>query len=263
MYKRECYNRGVPSGPSRARSKLLRSLRHKKYRRQHGRFLVEGVRLCGELLASRLEVEQLLVAEDRRDAPQIQALLATAGDVPVMPAPAQLIGELAGTVHTQGVVAVARMPEDPLQRLLGLERLLVCDRIADPGNLIRTAHAFGVQGVVLTRGSVEVTSDKVLRASMGGVFHLPCASGPDLPELCGRLDAFELLAAVPANGEPLRGLTVAHRWALLLGSEADGLAQVARARPVTIPMRPGAESLNVAVAGALLLYELSSEWGAS
>ncbi len=246
--------------PSQARSKLLRSLRQKKYRRQHQLFLVEGTRLCRELLTSPLTVEQLLVQADCQDAPEIAALLAEAGSVPIVAVEPRLIRELTDTVSPQGVVAVARMPEDRLDPLLALDRLLVLDRLSDPGNLgtlLRTARAFGVQGVVLTEGSVELTSDKVLRASMGGAFHLPWATGPELATLCERLAGFELLAAVPTGGENARSLKTPARWALLLGAEADGLSAVGGARKLTIPMQPGAESLNVAVAGALLLYELA------
>ncbi len=244
----------------KARLRLLRSLRQKKYRRQHGLFLVEGIRLVRELLDSPLTIQELLVQPDR---PAVAELLSGVQGVPIHQADEAMIRSLAGTIQPQGLVAVAEIPAFPVTSLLEKNRLLILDRVADPGNLgtlLRSALAFGVEGVLLSRGSVEVTSDKVIRASMGGAFHLPWATGPETLELCQQVDAagLQLLAATPSGGLDPRKVTPAARWALLLGSEAEGLPPGLDCTTLTIPMGGPAESLNVAVAGALLLYELGS-----
>jgi TrmH family RNA methyltransferase len=127
-------------------------------------------------------------------------------------------------------------------------------RVANPGNvgtLVRTADAFGA-AVALSHGCADATGPKTLRASMGAVFRVPTASFEDAPE--------PWIALVPRGGTPLREVDLGKSATFVLGAEREGLpAEVMRrcASRATIPQPGAAESLNVAAAGAIALYEAS------
>jgi TrmH family RNA methyltransferase len=127
--------------------------------------------------------------------------------------------------------------------------------VGDPGNvgtLVRTAGALGPAFVALSPGCADPTSPKALRASMGAVFRVPQASFDEAPG--------PRIGLVPHGGRPLAGLDLGGRATFVLGAERDGLPEDVAAscdELVSIPLAEGAESLNVAVAGAIALYELS------
>ena len=164
---------------------------------------------------------------------------------------AELLAEVSGLAHPPRVVAVFRREDLPR----GTRPVtLALWHIADPGNvgtLLRAAVAFGA-GVALSEGSADPTSSKALRASMGAVFRVPLA---DFDEPAGRR-----IALAPSGGIPLPELHVEGDVVLLLGAERDGLPPEVLKRceeRASIPQPGGGDSLNVAVAGAIALYELA------
>ena len=142
--------------------------------------------------------------------------------------------------------------------------VIVLDAVQDPGNvgtLLRTAQGLGAAGVLALPGTVELTNPKVIRGSMGATFSLP-ALGVTVDELLlwSKERKVPLLIA-EAGGEPVGRKPVTKPVALVLGNEGGGVSPVIRdaGRAVAIPLTPGTESLNVAVAGAILLYEVLRE----
>lgn len=139
--------------------------------------------------------------------------------------------------------------------------LLILDAISDPGNmgnLLRTALALGWQGVFLTPHCIDPFNEKALRAAKGATFKIPLKSG-SWQQLDVLLNGRErLFFAADRNGEPLNALRGTAPLALALGNEAKGLSLqiTSRARKIAIPMHEGMESLNVAAAGAILMYYL-------
>lgn len=251
---------------SRREERLLRSLRQRKAREQEGLFLAEGVRAVEDLAASPLPVRLAAASSSLGDTPRGRALLdvlATKGVV-VREAGERELAELAGTETPQGILAVAEIPRARLDDLAvgrAPAALLVLDAVQDPGNfgtLARTAEALGAAGVVALPGTVDPWNPKSVRAAMGSSFRLPVVQaewdglGPWLASA-----GFATLAAA-AGGEPLGDARPA-RAALVVGNEGAGISDDTRARAdrvVGIPLRGRAESLNVAAAGAILLYEL-------
>jgi TrmH family RNA methyltransferase len=251
---------------SRREERLLRSLRQRKTREAEGLFLVEGVRAVEDLAASALPVRFALAASTLGDTPRGRALLdvLAAKGVAVHQATERELAALADTETPQGILAVAPIPAAGLDGLRVEAEpavIVVLDAVQDPGNLgtlARTAEALGAVGVVALPGTVDPWNPKSVRAAMGSTFRLPVVPA-DWEALSPWLSSrgFATLAAA-AGGEPL-GEPRPSRAALVLGNEGAGISEDTRARAdrvVGIPIRGRAESLNVAAAGAILLYEL-------
>lgn len=209
--------------------KLVRKLLgQRRHRDETGLFAVEGEDLVESARAAGIEPTHLLVAGETID----DALLA---GVSTLPHPARAIG----------VYRAADLPRGARDRCLALWRL------ADPGNvgtLLRSADAFGAC-VALSAGCADPLSPKALRASAGAVFRVPLVPWDETPG--GRV------ALVAHGGSPLADADLTPPVTFLLGSEREGLPdeQVALCYKVTIPLPGDAESLNVAAAGAIALYE--------
>lgn len=252
--------------PSRAQARRWRSLKRRKGRAEHGLFVAEGHRLLEDLLASSLRVRQVLYTASGFGEPEVRRLLERAGErgIELEEVSAAELAEFADTVTPQGILVVAEIPGWSRDDV-GEGDLLVLDAVQDPGNagtILRTAEALGVAGVVSLKGTVDVWNPKVVRASAGALFRLPVLH-ETWPDAEGRLRAAGYrLWASDTEGEAVdRASDVPRGIALVLGNEGAGVRQeilAAADRRVAIRLRGGAESLNVAVAAALLMDRIFS-----
>ncbi|MFQ5678937.1 MAG: TrmH family RNA methyltransferase [Gemmatimonadota bacterium] len=250
--------------PTRSQRKLWRSLRRRKGRERHGLCLAEGPRVVAELLDAGTPVVRLLHTRSAERAPEIARLLARAAEagIPVAELGGAAFRELSDTVHSQGILAVATVPGWGWPDL-SVPRILVLDGVGDPGNvgtLVRTAEACGLGGVVCLPGTADPWSGKVIRAAAGSTFRLP-VFGAGAAETVERLGArgIALWAASPGAPPAPRGEPAPERLALVLGNETRGVSKelLGRAsRQVSLPMAGAVESLNVAVAGGILMDRL-------
>jgi TrmH family RNA methyltransferase len=175
---------------------------------------------------------------------------------------------LADTEQPQGIVAIVAPPAWSLEQVPTPPRsaVLVLDAVQDPGNvgaILRTALGLGAAGVVALKGTAELTNPKVLRGSMGAAFRLPAASADTDSFLAwAAARGLELLVA-DSHGEPLHlGVRGGTPLAVVLGNEGAGVGPALLAaahRRVAIPLAAGVESLNVAVAAGILLYEVTRD----
>jgi len=175
-----------------------------------------------------------------------------------------VFASVAETVTPQGVLAVVRMPEYDLRSMLSRDggRLLLLESLRDPGNLgtiLRTAEAAGMSGVILSADSVDVFNPKVVRSTMGAVLRVPFLYAEDWPgTLCELKCAGVTLYAAHLQGSvPYTEPSYEGRIGILIGNEANGLTEETTALAdvrVRIPMEGQAESLNAAVAAAILMY---------
>jgi TrmH family RNA methyltransferase len=234
--------------------------------------LLEGPRLVLEALAAGLAiVEAAFAARAETTEPGRTALAALrARGVPTHALSTELLTSLSEADTPQGLVALARRPAFEDGQLFGVAPLvLVADGIQNPGNLgalLRTAEAAGATGACLSVGCADPFSWKALRGSMGSAFRLPHVRGVEVLELLDRLRGRGLaVLAMAADGEQrydqvdLRG-----PLAVVLGAEGAGLAAAVTRRAtarVRIPLAAAVESLNVSVAGALVLYEAARQRG--
>lgn len=244
---------------------LARDLSRRKARERDAMFVVEGVRACEELARSPLEVIGVLsapqLAESERGATLRRAF--SARGVSVTDVTDREFQSAAQTESPQGVLAVARVPDYSLAMVTAsARRLLVLDAVQDPGNvgtLIRTAAALGTWATVALPGTVDVWNAKVVRSAMGAHFHHLAvhASWEALRDFCARHD-FALWGA-DMGGADVATVTPPARCALAVGNEGSGLSPHVRealAQCVSLPISSAVESLNVAVAAGILLYQL-------
>ena len=226
------------------------------------------MRAVEELLKSPVAIRGVLVAPQLADAPRGASLLDArrqrGGELAEVSA--LEFASAAETESPQGVLAVAEIPAWSLDRL-PLEsrwRMVLLDGVQDPGNvgtIVRTAAALGAIAVLAMPGTVDLWNAKVVRSTMGASFHMPAFA-------CtwAALDAFR--ASVPvtmwgadAGGRPLDALVVPDRLIIAVGNEGSGLSTDARSRVdalASLPISPTVESLNVAVATGILLYQVRS-----
>jgi TrmH family RNA methyltransferase len=247
---------------------LARDLKRRKARERRTLFVAEGARTVGELLQSTFAVRGLLATAAFSETGRGRALLDAASlrGVPLTEVSDEELLSAADTEHPQGVLAVAEMPDhslDSLAPVLGQRaRVLILDAVQDPGNvgtLLRTGAALGVAAIVALTGTADLWNAKAVRAAAGAHFHVPalhCAAD----ELVPFLRAHDLpLWGSAAAGTPLDQLTAPDRLAIAFGNEGAGLSAPVReaaACLVALPMAPGIESLNVAVAAGIILYAL-------
>ena len=179
---------------------------------------------------------------------------------------AQEFASAAETDSPQGVLAIAAVPPHSLDSLeiAPVARIVVLDAVQDPGNvgtIMRTAAALGAAAVVAMPGTVDLWNAKVVRSAMGAGFHLPtCGSTWDALHAFRHRESFALWGA-DAAGTPVFELKPPDRLALVVGNEGAGLSDDARQRMdrlVALPIERTVESLNVAVATGILLYQLRS-----
>ena len=245
---------------------LARDLGRRKAREKHLLFVAEGVRSVEELLRSDLEVRGALVAPQLLTAPRGQALRKSLDEssVEVAEVSEKDFRSAAETESPQGVIAIAEIPRRSLDTLeIGsVCRLLLLDGVQDPGNvgtIVRTAAALGATATIALPGTVDLWNPKVIRSSMGAQF-AHAALHAELDETLDFLNrrAVELWAA-EGGGTALDRSQTVPRLAIALGNEGSGLSAEVRARAkkiVSLPMSANVESLNVAVAAGIILYEL-------
>jgi TrmH family RNA methyltransferase len=256
-------------GARSGRVKAARKLRRRPHRAEQRLFLAEGAKALDEAMLVPGGVVEVFASVAASE--QYAALRKAVDDAGVRwsPVSEEAIASLSGAVTPQGIVAVCRFLDVPLERVIGGEgstTLAICADVRDPGNagtVIRCADAAGVDGVVLAGHSVDLYNDKTVRASVGSLWHLPIAVGAD-PAGCvaqARAAGHTVLAA---DGSGETDLFEAERSGLLdrpvawlFGNEAWGLpphlAGLADHR-VAIPIFGRAESLNLSTAAAVCLY---------
>lgn len=280
------------------RVKEVANLKQKKYRTESRTFFAEGLRAVQEAVqyadvtelfyteaeAGRLD-EVLKAAgnvpadtkeksENKKNANNNNAGTAkkrneAANGIRMYQVDEKVMAKLSDTKAPQGVLAVIRTPEQNLRQLRpgtasdNNAPVIILDRVQDPGNLgtiIRTADAVGALGLILLEGCVDAYSPKVVRASMGSLFHLPVVQDVTAEEAltwCYRT-GYEPAATALKNAQNVYKADISKKMAFLFGNEANGVAEELQAAAETrlfIPMTGLAESMNVAMAAGIILFE--------
>ena len=231
--------------------------REARYRRTEGRALIEGPHLLAAALEHGYKPVAVLATEKAAADEEIGRLIARSGLGAVMLSES-LFGSISDVETPQGVAAEIAIPDEAEGD--GLSTVFL-EGVQDPSNvgaIIRSAAAFGVGRILLDRDCADAWSPKALRAGMGGHFALRVY---ETGRLAAHMDGFKgtLACAIPRGGGPLREAALRGSVGWIFGGEGRGLSEQTIQRAglrVTIPMAPGTESLNVAAAAAICLYEM-------
>ncbi len=241
------------------RNKVIKdtvALATKKERDKTGLFVLEGERLVSEIEETDL-IEYIIVSEGYNGRIPDAKNSYLVND--------ELFAHLSDTVHPQGILAVCHQLKYNMESaFLNKNPLFVIlENLQDPGNLgtiIRTADAAGADGVFLSKGTVDLYNPKVVRSTMGSLFHLPIYTGVDVADIlnkCKKYNIYTLAAHLAGVSTPYSAKLYAPS-AILIGNEASGLTPETTTMAdelVRIPMPGKAESMNASVAAAILIYE--------
>ncbi len=258
------------TSPANARIKLAASLQQRRQREKTGLFVAEGVRLAEMAAAADWPIPFALVTERAQKQPRVQNILARLAErqVAVARVSESLYAKASGTEHPQGLLLVLARRTATLADLAAAQLTQPCyvvlDGIQDPGNLgtiLRTADAAGMDGLILLKGCVDVFSPKVVRAAMGSLLHLPTVFEVSREAFCEFAGAQHLhlyATALDETAMPHFAAEFKQATAIVFGNEGNGVSApiLAASEKIYIPMFGRAESLNVAVSSAIVLYEI-------
>ena len=239
----------------------------KKLREEQGLFVIEGLRIFEDALRSAPEcIEQIYVSAGFTESEEWKNICS--GENAGYTASAKIVADdifdrICETVTPQGILCVMRMKEYNYPDI-PKDRLLLLENIQDPGNLgtmVRTAEAAGISGIIMSHDTVDIYSPKVTRSTMGSIFRVPFLYSEDFCETIDMLkkDGVTVYGAYLRNGKPYNEVNYKAPCAVLIGNEGNGITDETIARVserVYIPMCGQIESLNAAIAAALIMYRL-------
>ena len=260
--------------PDNGRIRLVRKLGTRKGRTAERRFVIEGLNLVREAVTSARDIDFIMIPDDydSSEGRDISGLISftreciSSPELTVCMIPAKLFSGITDAGAGIGILAVLRMPETDISDIYSLphdSNILVLDRIQDPGNIgtmIRTAAAAGYGMIIAVKGTADIYSAKVLRATAGMIFDIPfvyIGSASELADLM-RKAGKRIVVTDPAGGRPYYEEDLRAGIALVIGNEGNGISSEIMALAdvrVTLPMKGSTESLNAAAAAAILMYE--------
>ena len=246
--------------------KKITSLSQGKYREEHGLFLVEGPHLVRVLLRSEWPPGDIIISESESNSKNLRDILekAEARKAAIQMVEERIFKKLSSTQTPQGILAVVPIAKIGLDQVLVKDRIMVADGIGDPGNMgtiIRTAAAFGFEGLITTLGSVDIYSPKVVRATQGAIFRTVFIEHMIPTECVRNLQGnHKIYSLMPHDGKSIDSVNISPKLALVIGAEISGVDPIfikATDHLVRIPMSGRVESLNAAVAAGIAMFELS------
>lgn len=241
--------------------KEARSLLEKKYRRFHGKFLVDGKKLVSEVVLGAAEVDKIFVDSSRLA--EFDEILSRF-DGRVVPVTPKILDALSENATPQGILAEVFMRETGEFKIENNEPILILDRIQDPGNLgtiIRTAAASGFYKIVLI-DTADQFSPKVVRSSSGGIFYTDIfrMTEDEIISFCKK-NNIEMLVADMGGENIYKMQKPSGSFALVIGNEGQGVSDnfSKAGRVISLPMKEQMESLNAGICASILMYELVGE----
>lgn len=221
----------------------------KKYRKSTGLYVIEGERLVRDAVNYGAQISNVFVKESAQHKFAFENQIVVADKV---------FAKMSDTVSSQGVLAVVKKPQTPCGLPKG--NCLILDGLQDPGNvgtLVRTAAACGFTDIFAVN-TVDMFSPKVLRSAMSAHFCVNIRQTDSLPEVFQSLSGFQIVAA-DMDGSSIFSTELKHKVAVVLGNEGNGLSDFSKEHcdiVVSLPMQNNFESLNVAVAGSVIMYQI-------
>lgn len=248
--------------------KEYNKLKEKKaYRKETGLFVVEGARLSYDSALSKMKIVTAFITEEALEKYKSYTDLVIKKAEYFHTVTDKVSEVMSDTKTSQGIFLIVKMPKSKvsLEDINKEGSYLLLEDLQDPGNLgtiLRTAEAMGITEVMISKGSTDVYSPKVIRASMGAVARLNIFSELDIIETVGliRSKGITVFAAVATNGKDVETLKLCGGNAVVIGNEGNGLTEGCIdccSEKLTIHMRGRAESLNAAAAATILIWEMT------
>lgn len=247
----------IISSTQNKRVRYVKSLQTKpRFRRSERKLVLEGDRLIDEALLAGGKPDTALYSPEKADYHLIAQMQER--DCPLLPVSEAVLQHVSDTQQAPGLLAVFQLPRPPMPK--AAERILILDGVREPGNLgtiLRTATAAGLDLAILAPDCVDPYNPKAVRAGMGAHFRLPLveSSWNEISRYCRDLPGY---VAMPSALMTYTEVNWRDSWAFVVGNEAQGISrralELAR-HPISIPMLGGAESINVASAAAVILFE--------
>lgn len=243
--------------------KEIYKLKQKKYRYRSNSFLIEGIKLVKHAALQGEAIEYLLFCKTLIDSEIIEAIIEIVPETTnLLYLPKDLFEDISDTVNSQGVISVVKIPK-PMEVLAPKGLYIALDRIQDPGNLgtiIRTADAAGFDGLIYNKGTVDPYGEKVLRSTMGSIFSLPLMAVEDLSQtLAGAKTAGTAVFCTSLeDSEDYSTVSYQEGAIIVIGNESQGVSEEVfeqASQKIKIPIYGQAESLNAAIAAAIIMYE--------
>lgn len=241
--------------------KEAKKLKDKRHRVEENKFLVEGFRFVSEALASSFEVISIFISDvhsERWENYKIEEKLQK--DTKVYWVKDKILSSLCSTDTPQGIVAVVNNKKIEIKNSRGF--YILVDKVQDPGNMgtiIRTAHAAGALGVIITSGTVDVYNEKTLRATMGSIFNIPIIEVKNLEEVIElKKNGFKIVVSSLDTNKNFYEVDLKNKVIIAVGNEGNGISEEVMGicdEKVKIPMPGNAESLNVAIAASIMMFE--------
>lgn len=241
--------------------KTIKKLKEKKFRIKEGKFILEGFRIIEEAVKAKINIEYIFITEDNLTNLKETDFWGYINEDKIIVISKNLFLSLSSTESPQGILAVAKFKN--IEENLNGNFYVVCDKVQDPGNLgtiIRTSHAAGVDGIILTKGTVDIYNEKTIRSTMGSIFYIPIYYDDADFSIIKKLKAkgVSLVTTSLKESKNFFDENLKGKVMLAVGNEGNGISEELfnlADKKVKIPMPGGAESLNVAVATAIILFE--------
>ena len=254
------------TSPKNQKIKQIKSLYRRKNRWDTGLFIIEGVKIIEECIDNNYLLESIIYSDE---------LFSTNGGVEIYEriksyenliyVPNSLFKEISDMESPQGIMALAKVTERSVEDLYRKDNpfILFLEEIQDPGNMgtiIRTADSFNLDGIIVSEGSVDIYNPKVIRSTMGSIFRMPIYHIEDNIETIERFKSmgFKIYATSLQGEDYIYNMNFKDPSLILIGNESKGLSSELHSlahKWLKIPILGGAESLNVAIATSIIIYE--------
>lgn len=238
--------------------KEIKKLKEKKYRIKSNKYLIEGLRFVEEAIKSKVSIDSIIFTESFKEK-NPELFLKINENIKLIQMNEALLKQLCSTENPQGIVGVINMQNKELK---SGKLVVLVDKVQDPGNMgtiIRTAHAAGAAGIVMTKGTVDIYNDKTLRSTMGSIFYIPIVEDDSLDFVKSlKKEGYKLVVSSLQGKNNFFEENLQGKVMIAVGNEGNGVSDkvydIADIK-VKIPMPGEAESLNVAVATSIMVYE--------
>jgi len=248
--------------------KEIKSLKLKKYREEKDLYYIEGIKFVDEAIKEGVEILKVLISDKLYLVKGGQEIVEKVEALPIEEfiMSEKLFKVISDTENPQGIIAVIKSKKYQLSEIIRSDNFLVIlDSIQDPGNLgtiIRTADAAGVTGIIISDGSVDLHNSKVLRSTMGSIFHVPIYHSADLLETIKSLKeaGIKIYSTHLSAKTNYSELEYSNNIGVVIGNESNGVSEEVRLQSdllFKIDMHGKAESLNAAVAAGLIMFEIA------